>query len=190
MDHADMPLPRAPERLSLMDLKPKRVVVSLSGDREIEVGPLSGEDVVRLMQKHVALQKYMMRVPISFTEIAETVPGAVASIIAVGCGYRGDKNAELIAASLSIEEQSEIIEGIGRATFTRGFGPFVRRIGALGAEVDFGGTGDGRVPATPSRRPSRASSTPASPKPGPGDSAPDNSPPTPSFTSETIASAA
>ena len=181
-----MDMPLAPERLSLMDLPPKKVVVSLArGD--IEVGGLSAEDVVGLMEKHVALQKYMMRVPVTVAEIFQSAPSAIAAIIAAGCGERGNVLAEQAAASLTIEEQSEILEGIAGCTFTRGFGPFVRRIGKLGAEVEFGPTAAGRGQDMPSPRPSRPSEAP--PIRESGNLAPDNSPPMPSSETE-IASAA
>ncbi len=117
---------RAPERLTLMDLAPKRAIVSLSSGQEIEV--LSAADVLHLLKEHVALQKYLERIPLSFLEIAQTAPAAVPVAIAWGCGYRDDKEKEAeaikVAANLSLQDQVDILRAIGGVTFTRGFGPF------------------------------------------------------------------
>ena len=88
------------------------------------------------------------------------------------------------AADLTIEEQSELLEAIGKATFTRGFGPLDSRLRALGLAVK-GETG--KAPATTSPRLQRTSSQPIpaeKPKNGFSDSLPDNSPPMPSSQSE------
>jgi hypothetical protein len=103
-------------------------------------------------------------------------------------GFREADNQEAVqaAADLTIEEQSELLEAIGKATFTRGFGPFDSRLRALGLAVK-GETG--KAPATTSQRPQRPSSQPTpveKPKSGSSDSPPDSSPPTVSSQSEDV----
>jgi hypothetical protein len=53
-------------------------------------------------------------------------------------------------AQRGVMDQSELLEAIGKATFTRGFGPFDARLRALGLAVK-GETG--KAPATTSPRP-------------------------------------
>jgi len=59
-------------------------------------------------------------------------PEAVAAIIAASTGNLGNAAAEEAAAGLAVETQFDILEAIGRLTFKSGFGPFVKRIMALG----------------------------------------------------------
>jgi hypothetical protein len=58
-------------------------------------------------------------------------PDAVAAIIAAATGELGNGAAEEAAANLGLETQFDILEAIGRLTFTRGFAPFAERIMAL-----------------------------------------------------------
>lgn len=182
----DLPfqVPQAPEKLSLFDLLPRRETVTFSDGKTIEVTGLSAADLAEIMRKFPSLQKFFLGMPLTVGEIGEAAPGAVAYIIAAGCGHRGDEKAIAVASMLTAEQQSELLEGIGRATFTRGFGPFAQRAAAFGMQV----SETGRAPATPSPRPSPRSSTPASPPTGPSPSPQDNSPPTPS--SETVIASA
>ena len=97
-------------------------------------------------------------------------------------GFRQGENPEAIEAArdLTIEEQSELLEVIGKATSTRGFGPFDSRLRALGLAVR-GETGKARD--TTSQRPQAPSSPPASLKSGSSDSPPESLRPTPSLES-------
>jgi hypothetical protein len=115
-------------------------------------------------------------------EILTTAPEAIPLIIAMGFRDVDTPEAVQAAADLTIEEQSELLEAIGKATFTRGFGPFDSRLRALGLAVK--GEETGKAPATTSQRPQRTSSQPVSPKSGSSNSPPDNSPPRPSSQSE------
>ncbi len=173
---------KAPERLGLLDLRRKAQVVSFSDGREAEVVGLSTGNVGDLMERFVPMQKYFMGAPVTVAEILATTPEAIPLIIAMGFKQADNPEAVEAAADLTIEEQSELLEAIGKATFTRGFGPFDLRLRALGLAVK--GEETGRVPATTSPRPQRTSSPPASPKSGSSDSPPDTSPPTPSSQSE------
>ena len=86
------------------------------------------------------------------------------------------------AVDLTIEEQSELLEAIGKATFTRGFGPFDSRLRALGLAVK--GEETGKASATTLPRPQQTSSPPAKTKSGSSDSLPDSLLPTVSSQSE------
>jgi hypothetical protein len=61
---------------------------------------------------------------------------AVAAIIAAGCGYPGDENAETIASKLSIDAQADLLATILRLTLPKGIGPFVEKLTALGGVFD------------------------------------------------------
>lgn len=128
-------VPRAPERVGLMDLAVKRAIVTLSGGQQMEVKGLAVREVLGLMNAHVPLRKYLERAPLSYLEIAQTAPAAVPVAIALGCGYGGNKQAEEVAASLSLQDQVDILAGIGGCTFTRGFGPFAEALAALGVTL-------------------------------------------------------
>jgi hypothetical protein len=84
-------------------------------------------------------------------------------------------------AQRGVMDQSELLEGIGKATLTRGFGPFDARLRALGLAVK-GETG--KAPDTTSQRPLQPSSPQAKTKSGSSDLPPDSLPPTPSLESE------
>ena len=172
---------KAPEKLGLLDLRRKAQVVTFFDGRESEVVGLSTGNVADLMDKFVPMQKFFMGAPVTVAEIVATTPEAIPLIIAMG--FREGDNPEAVEAArdLTIEEQSELLEAIGKATFTRGFGPFDARLRALGLAVK-GETG--KAPDTTSQRPPQPSSPPAKMKSGSSDLPPDSSPPTPSSESE------
>ena len=155
--------------------------MSFSDGREAEVVGLSTRNVGDLMERFVPLQKFFMGAPVTVGEILTTAPEAIPLIIAMGFREADNQEAVQAAADLTIEEQSELLEAIGKATFTRGFGPFDSRLRALGLAVK-GETG--KAPDTTLPRPQRTSSPPARTKSGSSNSPPDNSPPTPSSQSE------
>ena len=171
---------KAPDKLGLLDLRRKAQVVTFSDGRESEVVGLSTGNVGDLMEKFVPMQKFFMGAPVTVGEIVKTAPDAIPLIIAMG--FREGDNPEAVqaAADLTIEEQSELLEAIGKATFTRGFGPFDARLRALGLAVK-GETG--KAPDTTSQRPRAPSSPPDSLKSGSSDLPPDSLPPTPSLES-------
>ena len=57
---------------------------------------------------------------------------AVAAIIAAGCGYPGDEQAEAVAGKLALDAQADLLASILRLTLSRGIGPFVKKLTALG----------------------------------------------------------
>ena len=172
---------KAPERLGLLDLRRKAQVVKFSDGREVEVVGLSTRNVGDLMEKFIPLQKFFMGAPVTVGEILNTAPEAIPLIIAMGFREADNPEAVQAAADLTIEEQSELLEAIGKATFTRGFGPFDLRLRALGLAVK-GETG--KAQDTTSQRPRRTSSPPANLTSGSSNSPPDSLPPTPSSQSD------
>ena len=173
---------KAPERLSIFDLRRRTQVVTFSDGREVEVFGLSTGNISDLMEKFVPLQKFFMGAPVTVGEILTTAPEAIPLIIAQGFREGDNPEAVKVAADLTIEEQSELLEAIGKATFTRGFGPFDSRLRALGLAVK--GEETGRASATTLPRPQQTSSPPARTKSGSSTSPPDSSPPTPFLESE------
>jgi hypothetical protein len=61
---------------------------------------------------------------------------AVAAIIAAGCGYPGDEQAEAVAGKLAIDAQADLIAAIVHLTLPAGLGPFVEKLTALGGILD------------------------------------------------------
>jgi hypothetical protein len=60
--------------------------------------------------------------------IIAAAPDAAAAIIACGTGARQDAAAEAAADALPVEAQTDIIEAVAGLTFSKGLGPFVRRL--------------------------------------------------------------
>lgn len=179
-------IPKAPEKLSLLDLRRKTVTVTFSDGREIEVSGLSTADLAELMDKFPPLQKFFLRFPMTIAEVIEAAPGAMAYMIVAGCDMKGNEEALKVAQSLTIEEQSELLEGIGKATFTRGFGPFDSRMQALGMQLAATGKAQVTTPPKPLRPIGPITEeAPKTPSPSP----PDNSPPGTSSPSETESAA-
>jgi hypothetical protein len=137
--------------IGLLDLLPQTRIVKV-GEQEVEVGGLSSEDAARLLKEHSGLGKVFLGRGVTVEELADMAPGAVKSVIAAGFQKLGDAEYEAKAASLPMEVQADLIEGIVAATWPAGFGPFVKRVvGALGAPVS----------APPSRAPSTRSASPS-----------------------------
>ncbi len=88
-------------------------------------------------------------------------PDAVAAIIAAAAGQLNNEQAEAVAGDIGVEYQFDILEAVGRLTFTKGFAPFVARVMALadGANSAL----SSRVPAMKSPQASKASSPPDTP---------------------------
>jgi hypothetical protein len=61
---------------------------------------------------------------------------AIAAIIAAGCGYPGDDQAEAVAGKLSLDAQADLLASILRLTLPKGIGPFVEKPTALGGILD------------------------------------------------------
>lgn len=130
-----MRVPKRPEALSLLDLRQKSQLVQIDEDQEIEVFGLSAEAIADLMNRFPTLQRFLLNVGLQREDILKEVPEAIAAIIAAGCGQSGVQAHEEAARDLHLEAQAAIIEAVIKCTFTRGFGPFVGRLQAMGLQT-------------------------------------------------------
>lgn len=136
--------------LSLTDIGPLRELVSI-GDKKLAVTGISAEGILVLFNRFPVLREWALAGKITLSNVQTKAPDAIKAIIAAGCGQPGDEAAERVAATLAVETQLDVLEAIGRLTFTKGFGPFVNRIVALAAQarsVNYGRAPDTALPQT------------------------------------------
>lgn len=119
---------------SLLDLAAQQTTVSVGG-KDIDVFGISAEGIAHLLQRFPALLKAMSGGGVTQADLIKTAPGAVAAIIASGCGQPGNAKAEAIAAKLGLEAQLDLVNAILKLTFPNGVGPFVAKMEALGLLV-------------------------------------------------------
>lgn len=150
------------EALSLLDLKPRTELVVISEDQSLRVRGISSEDIQALFERFPPIQGLSVGRGIKLEHLKEIGPKAVAALCAAAVGEMGNEKAEAIAADLPIETQLDILEAMWRCTFSKGFGPFAKRlafaVGALSVEV-------GKAPATnlpKASKPSEEQPTPPS----------------------------
>jgi hypothetical protein len=146
--------------LNLADLAPMSEDIAI-GDNHLTVYGISAKNGLEIFKRFPKLVG-MMGGGFDLGTFLTVAPDAVAAIIAAATGNLGDEAAEEAAANLSIETQFDILEAVGRLTFTKGFAPFVDRIMALG-----GVTSDNpsKVPDMKSQSPSKVSSPQDTPQP-------------------------
>lgn len=122
----------------LLDIAPSRETVTIRGT-DIEITGVSAQGFAELLGRFPELRKLMTGMELDVAGIFNLAGSAVAPIIAAGTGAPGNKEAEAIAGSLSIDEQATLLEGIFRQTFPSGIGSFAERLGglakSLGAEA-------------------------------------------------------
>jgi hypothetical protein len=123
----------------------------------LEIKGISGRGMIGLFLRFPALQKWFVGGGIEPEEMLKGAPDAIAAIIAAGTGHPNEIEHELIADGLPVDVQLDALEAIGRTTFSRGFGPFVKRIRVLfdGAVSE----NYGKAPGTNSPPASKPSST-------------------------------
>lgn len=172
-----MRVPKRPEALNLLDLRRKSKTVQVDPDDPehiAEVYALSSEDIAYLMEHHESLNRFLLAQGLTREMILGQVPTTICAIIAAGFGHTGDEAYEAAAADLSIETQAELVDAIFQCTFTRGFGPFVSRIQAMGLQPTTGPVGRAQDSRSPKPSPTTKEPTEAPA----GDSPPASSPPT------------
>ena len=118
------------------------------GDSFVRVYGISAATALDLLNRYPeALTKAMGG---KFGEMIKTAPHVIGAILAAGVGKAGDAEAEAAAQGVPIEVQMDILEAIGGLTFTKGFGPFVKRITDLANAATAGSASFGKVPDTQS----------------------------------------
>lgn len=146
--------------LNLADLAPLFEDVPLGNDF-IRVYGISAKSGLNVFQRYPKIAG-MLSGGFDLKVFMSVAPDAVAAIIAAATGFLGDERAEQNASDLSIETQFDILEAIGRLTFTKGFAPFAKRIMAL-ADVANSASFT-KVAPMKSPAPSKPSSSPDTPQ--------------------------
>jgi hypothetical protein len=116
--------------LNLADLAPMSEDVTI-GDSFITVhgiGVKAGLDIAKRFPQIVGM---LGGEGFNLGTFLTVAPDAVSAIIAAATGHLGNEAAEEAAGNLSVEAQWDILEAVGRLTFSKGFAPFVERIMAL-----------------------------------------------------------
>jgi hypothetical protein len=116
--------------LSLLEIGPMTEVVPV-GKKSLTVYGVSAEGIFSLFQRFPEMMQWFKGGVLDVPLLIKETPAAIAAVIAVGCGSPNDPKAEEVARKLPVEVQIDILEAIGRLTFSKGFGPFVKRIVAL-----------------------------------------------------------
>lgn len=112
--------------LNLIDLATLSEDVPV-GDDFITVTGISARDGIEIFKRFPKIS-LMISGGFDLRAIIEIAPDAISAIIAAATGYLGNEQAEEAAGKLGLETQWDILEAIGRLTFTRGFAPFAKRI--------------------------------------------------------------
>ena len=116
--------------LNLADLAPMSEDVAI-GDSYITVTGISAKSGLEIFKRFPKILGMVSGDGFNLGEFLTVAPDAVAAIIAAATGELGNEAAEEAAGNLPVETQFDILEAIGRLTFTRGFAPFAERIMAL-----------------------------------------------------------
>lgn len=123
----------------LLDVVALKRSVNVNGTA-VAVPGISAYGIAVLLDRFPDLRRVLtgQKVDMNAAWLMENVPDAVAAVIAAGTGYPGEAEAEAIAASLSLEPQTELIEAIMEVTLPKGVGPFVERLKAMAEKVGVG----------------------------------------------------
>jgi hypothetical protein len=170
-----------PEPIALSDLRRKTILVDInSGENGVKVFGLTARQICDHLERFPILSRLSIGGNVSPEEALRATPGALAAWIASACGQHQDEAAEEAAElHLTVEDATNIVQESMLLTFSRGFGPFAARVGALTAHLT---VNPSRVPATTSPTPSQPSEP--SKMNGSGITPPASSPPTSSLATE------
>lgn len=128
--------------MSLKDIAPLSETVEIRGDKIVVKG-ITNEGIAVIWRRFPVLVDLLSgnATPAS---VSEKAPDAIAAVIAAGCGFPGDEEAEAIAASLTVDESAALLSAILGMTWPRGFGPFVESLTKLGLLVQLPALPDGK----------------------------------------------
>jgi hypothetical protein len=119
--------------LNLADIAPMSEDVPI-GDSFLRVHGISAKDGLEIFKRFPKILGMMTSAGFNLSAFLSVAPDAVAAIIATASGDPGDEAAEAAAGSLGLETQFDILEAVGRMTFTKGFAPFAERVMALAGD--------------------------------------------------------
>jgi hypothetical protein len=121
--------------LNLADLAPMSEDVAV-GDGFLAIHGISAKAGLEIFKRFPKILGMISGDGFNLSAFLTVAPDAVAAIIATSAGNPNDEGAEEAASNLSLEVQFDILEAIGRLTFTKGFAPFAKRIMALAGEAN------------------------------------------------------
>lgn len=138
--------------VGLIDIAPRVEAIPVQG-ASVQVYGVSASGLALLLSRFPELRKLMTGIEVETTQLISVGGEAVAAIIAAGCGYPGDENAEAVAAKLALDSQADLLAAILRLTLPEGIGPFVSKLTALSGLLDIDARSD-TEPGTTSPKPS------------------------------------
>ncbi len=121
--------------LNLADIAPMYEDVPI-GDNFLRIHGISAETGLEILRRFPKITGMTTGDSFNLSAFLTVAPDAVAAIIAASAGGLGDEKAEKAAAQLALETQFDILEAVGRLTFTKGFAPFAERIMALAGKAN------------------------------------------------------
>lgn len=121
--------------VGLIDLAPSVETVSVQNEA-VAVHGVSAEGLAYLLGRFPDLRRLMTGLEVDTPQLLAVGGEAVAAIIAAGCGYPGNDDAEAVAAKLSLDSQADFLTAILRVTLPKGIGPFVNKLTALSGLLD------------------------------------------------------
>jgi hypothetical protein len=119
------------EALSLLDIAPRHEMVEINAEQSLRVRGLSAEDITKLLTRFPALQGLIVGAGVDGQALINLGSEIVGAICAASAGELGNPDAEKMAAALPVETQLDILEAVGRCTFSRGFGPFSKKVAEI-----------------------------------------------------------
>jgi hypothetical protein len=153
--------------LNLADIAPKYENVPIGDQGSLKVHGISAKAGLTIFQRFPKILG-MVGEGFNLGAFLTVAPDAVAAIIAAAANDvksnvdNYDADAETAAGNLPLEVQFDILEAVGRLTFTKGFAPFVQRMTALADAAN--SASFTRVPDMKSPSPSSFSSAPDTPQ--------------------------
>lgn len=133
--------------VGLLDIAPLARTVPVSGV-DVAVYGVSAEGIASLLGRFpqlasmIGMEAEKAQEGVTAEAIIKVAPTAIAAIIAAGCGYPGNPEAEERAAQLSVDAQLDLISAIIELTMPKGVNPFIEKL-----EAAMGKLGDVSVKA-------------------------------------------
>jgi hypothetical protein len=120
-----------------MDIAPPTRSVEVGEGVKLAVTGISAHGIAYLLRRFPALQTMMAGMKdgtefkmddIDIPGLVAAVPDAIAAIIAAGCGFPNNEEAEAKAATITAEVQLDLIKAIVELTMPKGPGPFFDKL--------------------------------------------------------------
>ena len=119
--------------VKLLDIAPQGTVkatVPVQGN-DVEIVKLSAKRITALLGRFPDIAAVLDGQTVSTAKLVTVGAEAVAAIIASGCGYPDDEQAEAAASELSIEDQLALVEGIAIASLPKVVRPLIAKFRGL-----------------------------------------------------------